>query len=214
MMKNKKLSHQSKLWLFADKITSASKTTFIPKIVFYFGLLLASQGINAHSMSKDLMISAFIIKHEHTDGLRIEAETFNFFSTYSSSLGAFNPIKIPFKVFSAQSYQLETDQFSFRCKSETELDWADQQNTLDIYFDEAPIPFEQTNRAGRLNLPDVDYLKPTFGGQNVSPNPYPNEGWDAWYREHQFDIVQTEFPQKEEAQRCLGQIAVIATSII
>ncbi len=218
MMKNKKLPHQLKLWLFARKINLANTVTYIGtgKLAFYLGFLSISLTVHASTLPKNLMVTAFIIKNQSTDALRIEAEQYNFLSTYSPVLGAFNPIKIPFKVFSNQSYQLETAQFAFHCKSEAESDWADKQNTLDIYFDKTPVPlpFEQTNRTVRLSLPDISYSKPAVGGDNVSENPFSNEGWDAWYREHQFDIVQTNFPQREEEQRCLGQIGVIATTVI
>ncbi len=214
MNKYKKLFHSLKSWLFGSRITFATKAAFSCKLVFCLGFLLISLNINASVVSKSLTITAVIIKNEQADALRIEAEQYNFLSTYSSALGTFNPIKIPFKVYSNQRYKLEATQFSFRCKSEAESHWVDKINTLDVYFDKTPLPFEQTNKTMGLNLPDIDYLKPDLGGDNVRENPYSNEGWDAWYREHQFDIVQTTLPQREDDRNCLGQLAVIATTVI
>lgn len=183
---------------------------------FFFALLGACANVEAHIVSKSLSLTAYIMKNEVDNGIRIEAEQYNFTQTYLWSTGKFQDVRIPFKVFAKQSYQLEINQFYYRCRTQSAPQWQSREDLLDVYFDKAPTPLVQNDTSGgaKLVLPDKNYEKPAAGGEQVGKNPYPSESWDAWYRHHQFDIVHGELPQTDEEQACQGMIGIIATSLL
>ncbi len=179
--------------------------------------LFISFSVGANTAVKPLMLSAYIMKNDNADGIRIEAEQYTFNGLYLWSVNRFQAVHIPFKVFSDKNYKLESQQFYYRCQSESSKDWVDRSDVIHINFDNSPslLGVKKTEKKGRLLLPDIHYSAPAEGELNVSNNPYPtNTGWDAWYRNHQFDIVHGEFLQKNESQTCQGMIGIMATSLL
>lgn len=182
------------------------------------GLIMVSLSvsfpINANSVSMPLTVNAYLIQKHFGNGIRIEADKYNFSPLYLWTTGKFQELTIPFKVFASQDYQLEVNQFYFRCSTESAPAWVDRADAVKVYFDkqETPLASSSSVTGTQLILPESSYLKPIEGGVNSHKNPMPNEGWDAWYRSHQFDITHESMPQTNEQQTCLGMISVMATT--
>ncbi len=215
VMRNNKENYLFRSWLFANQVT------FIDKAVLFIVFLFLSLGVSANTVSKDLTITAHIMKDMQGNGsdgsnLSIEADEQYINATFSESAGTFAPVSMLFKVFSNESYKLEIKEFKFQCKGDSETEWDDKDDLLDIYFDHdpAPLAFNKTRQASSLHLLGEGYAAPTSGGENVKPNSYTRDVWNSWYREHEFKINYKEFPLTDEEQRCEGAIGVVATSMI
>ncbi len=216
VMKNNKTTHLPKSWLFKGKVAFIAKASICSLVLFL------NLSASANTVSKDLTITANIMKKIQSNTLfgnkliRIEADQDAFVSIYSSSLGTFNPLTIPFRVFSNGTYTLEVNKFNFECGSDSEAQRKDNRDIINVFFDNGStkLALEKANKGSLVISPNEGYAVPASDGTNVKSNPYPNEGWDAWYRQHQFDIRYDPFPQTNETQSCEGSIAVFATNIM
>ncbi len=215
LMRNNKENYLLRSWLFATQVA------FISKAVLFIVFLFLSLSVSANTVSKDLTITAHIIKDMQGNGLdgskiTIEADKQYVDAIFSESAGTFTPVSMLFKVFSNESYKLEVKEFKFQCKGDSKTEWDDKDELLDIYFDydAAPLAFNKTKKASSLLLLGEGYAAPTSGGENVKPNSYTKDAWNSWYREHKFNINYKKFPLTDEEQRCEGAIGVIATSMI
>lgn len=214
VMRNNK-NHLLRSWLFATQVA------FINKTVLFIVFLFFTMAVSASTVSKDLTITAHIMKDVQGNGseggkLSIEADKQYIDAIFSESTGTFTPVSILFKVFSSESYKLEIKEFKFQCKGDSKTEWDDKDDLLDVYFDHAaaPLAFNKTRHASSLHLLGEGYAAPASSTENVKPNSYAKDVWNSWYREHEFKINYKELPLTDEEQRCEGAIGVIATSMI